>query len=142
MKKLIYILFFILVFTPFVYAGLFKKETKPELYLTSYDPRIASDYSKNKPINVFKKGDRIYFSITVEKGFKSDFIKYQIIKQDDNAHTGGYSRFMNKTVRVSNKNNYVDYFVINTKGKYFLQIFDITNLHQWIAMGAFAVLDE
>ena len=143
MKKLIYTLLFILLFASCSQAALFKKDAKPELYLTPYDPRSVNEYnSKIEPINVFKKGDRIYFSVFTKKGFKSDFIKYQIVRQDDNAHTAGYSRVMNRTVRVNNKNSYIDYFVINQKGKYFIQIFDIENLQQWIVMGAFAVFDE
>ena len=144
MKKIIYLIIFILLFTPLSNAKLFSKEDKkPVLFLTSYDPRIQKNYDeKIEPITVFRKGDRIYFSVYTKKGFKSDYIKYQIIKQDDNAHIGGYSRIMNKTVRVQNKNYYIDYFVLNQKGKYFIQIFDLENLQQWIVMGAFAVLDD
>ena len=143
MKNLICIILFIFLCSPCVYAGLFRKDSKPELYLTPYNPKVVSDCdNKIEPINVFKKGERIYFSVINKKGFKSDFIKYQVVKQDDNAHIGGYSRVMNRTVRVSDKNSYVDYFVINQKGKYFIQIFDIENLQQWVVMGAFAVLDE
>ncbi len=144
MKKLILLLSTLILFSPFCSAGIFNRtDKKPVLFLTSYDPRIKSGYDdKIEPANVFRLGDRIYFSVYTKKGFKSDYIKYQIVRQDDNAHIGGYSRVMNKTVRVSNKNYYIDYFVINRTGKYFIQIFDIENLHQWIVMGAFAVLDE
>ena len=141
MKKIIVFLFIIII-SPTAIAGLFKEKAKPELYLSASDPRDITAYNKNESINVFKKGSRIYFSIYTKKGFKSDYIKYQIIRQDDNAHIGGYSRIMNKTVRISDKNSYINYFVLNRSGKYFIQIFDIENLQQWIAMGAFAVLDE
>ena len=144
MKKLLLILFLILfIFVPIANAKWFKKDEKPQLYLTSYDPRISRGYDdKIEPINVFRVGDRIYFSVYTKKGFSSDYIKYQIVKQDDNAHIGGYSRVTNKIVKVSDKNSYIDYVVVNSAGKYFIQIFDIENLQQWIAMGAFAVLDE
>ena len=143
MKKIIYLIIFLILLVPYSDAKFFEKKQKPELYLTSYDPGEQRGYDeKIEPVNVFRVGDRIYFSIYSKQGFKSDFIKYQIIRQDDNAHIGGYSRIMNKTVRISNKNLYVDYFVLSRSGKYFIQIFDIQNLHQWLAMGAFAVLDE
>ena len=132
-----------MLFAPNCSAGLFKKDAPPELFLTPYDPRKPVGYDvKIEPVNVFRVGDRIYFSIYTKKGFNSDYIKYQIVKQNDNAHMGGYSRIMNKTVRVQDKNYYVDYFVLNLKGKYFIQIFNLDNLHHWIAMGAFAVVDE
>ena len=144
MKKIFILLSILLLFAPYCNAGIFNRaDKKPVLYLTAYDPRIVTGYDdKIEPINVFKLGDRIYFSVYTKKGFKSDYIKYQIVRQDDNAHVGGYTRVMNKTVRVSDKNSYVDYFVINRAGKYFIQIFNIENLHQWIVMGAFAVLNE
>ena len=144
MKKITVFLFLIFIFLSFSSdAFSFKRKEKASLYLTATDPRVQTYTSdRNEPINVFRKGDRIYFSVLNPKGFKSKYIKYQIIKQDDNAHIGGYSRVMNKTVMIQNKNYYIDYFTINSKGKYFIQIFDIENLHQWIVMGAFAVLDE
>ena len=144
MKKLFLSLLITVLLIPYCSAGIFNRsDKKPVLYLTAYDPRVQRGYDdKIEPVNVFRLGDRIYFSVYTKKGFKSDYIKYQIVRQDDNAHIGGYSRVMNKTVKVSNKNYYIDYFVINRTGKYFIQIFDIENLQQWIVMGAFAVLDE
>jgi hypothetical protein len=44
------------------------------------------------------------------QGFKSDYIKYQVFKQDDKAHIGGYSRIRNITKKLNNKNYYIDYF--------------------------------
>ena len=143
MKKLILVVFILIILSPAAFSKWFVHDEKPLLYLTSYDPRIQKNYDeKTEPVNVFRVGDRIYFSVLNKKGFKSDYIKYQIVKQEDNAHIGGYTRVMNKTVRLSNKNYYIDYIVLNLKGKYFIQIFDITNLQQWVVMGAFAVLDE
>ena len=145
MKKLILIVLLIFVTQSLCYdtSYAFGKKSQPVLLLTSYDPRVTSGYdNKIEPINVFRTKERIYFSIYTKKRFKSDYIKYQIVKQDDNAHIGGYSRVMNRTVKVSDKNQYTDYIVLNQAGKYFIQIFDITDLQHWIAMGAFAVLND
>lgn len=143
MRKNIYItLFLLLMCAQFCFASLFQKKEKPLLYFTPFDPRTYVQYdAKIEPVNVFRKGDRIYFSVYTKNGFKSDYIKYQIVKQDNNAHIGGYSRYSNKTVKTFDKNYYIDYFVINSSGKYFLQVFDLENLNQWIVMGAFAVVD-
>ena len=72
---------------------------------------------------------------------RSDYIKYQIVKQDDNAHVAGYTRIRNITCRVKNKNYYSDYFILFEEGKYFLQVFDIQNLHQWLVIGGFRVVE-
>ena len=142
MKKLLAILFLILLCTP-TYAFFFKKKEKPTLFLSSIDPRVTISYDeKINNEDVFKIGDKIYFLIYNPEGFKSDYIKYQIFKQDDNAHVGGYSRIRNITRRVDNKNYYVDYFVLSEAGKYGLQIFDIENLHHWIAFAHFLVVEE
>ena len=37
--------------------------------------------------------------------------------------------------------NYYDYFILYEAGKYYLQIFDIENLNQWIVIGEFRVVD-
>ncbi len=145
MKKNIFLCLILIMFVFCQNASFaFGKKTSPTLYLTPYDPASTSHYNDNKvePVNVFACGTRIYFSVYTKKGFKSNFIKYQIVKQDDNAHMGGYSRVMNRTVKVSNKHEYSDYFVINKAGKYFIQIFDIVDLQHWITMGAFAVVDN
>ncbi len=92
--------------------------------------------------NVFPVNSRIYFAISNPKGFKSDYIKYQIVKQDDKAHIGGLTRIRNVTCRLKNKNSYFDYFLLGEAGVYYIQIFDITNLQQWVAIERFKVVSE
>lgn len=122
---------------------LFKKTPKPALFLTSYNPSTELQYDKIiKSQEFFKTNSRIYFQIYNPKGFKADYIKYQIIKQDDNAHTGGYSRIRNITSRLKNKNYYSNYFTLSEAGKYYLQIFDIENLQQWVAIAHFTVEND
>ena len=61
---------------------------------------IRDEIAFIKSFDVFGINKRIYFLIYTPEGFKSDYIKYQIVKQDDNAHVGGYSRVRNITRRV------------------------------------------
>lgn len=124
-------------------AFAFKKKEKPVLILSSrnFIGEINLD-ERLKEKSVFKTNERIYFYLYNPLGFKSNYIKYQIVKQDDNAHVGGYTRIRNLTRRVSDKFNYCDYFVLSQKGKYIIQIFDIENLHQWITFGNFLVVEE
>ena len=141
MKKIISIVFLFLVsFSSVCDARIFQKKQKPTLILSPYDPREVKYEAMPQEASMFKTGERIYFFIYVPEGFKSQYIKYQIVKQDDNAYVGGFTRERNVTVKVKDKNSYVDYFVINQKGKYFIQIFDITDVHHWLAIGAFRVL--
>ena len=142
MKKIIYYLLLITLFVSnqFVFA---KKLDNPVLILSSKnlsEINETDNYFEDK--SVYNVNERIYFSIYHPKGFKSDFIKYQIVKQDDKAHFGGYTRIRNKTVRLKDRNYYSDYIYLTEAGKYFIQIFDITNLHQWVVIGAFLVKNE
>ena len=118
-------------------------KNKSSLYISATNPMEDSNYETEiQSHSVFKINSRIYFLIYNPKGFKSNYIKYQIVKQDDKAHIGGYTRARNKTVRLKNKNYYCDYFVLSETGKYFLQVFDITDLNTELAVGAFRVVDE
>lgn len=141
-KKYLIIVFAILLM-PSSFAFFWKKQEPPSLFLTSTDPRATIGLDETlKSEDVFRVGNRIYFLIYTPAGFKSDYIKYQIVKQDDNAHVGGYTRIRNITRRVNDKNYYIDYFVLSETGKYIIQVFDIENLHHWLALGRFLVKDE
>ena len=96
---------------------------------------------QKKQQNIFHIGEKIYFLAYTPEGFKSDYIKYQLVKQADEAHVGGYSRVRNVTCRIRNKNYYSDYFILYEAGKYYLQVFDIQNLHQWVVIGEFRVVE-
>ncbi len=140
-RLLVFLLLFCFV-NP-VFAFFWSKKEKPTLFLSTNDPRLTIQHNqKLANQDVFKIGDRIYFLVYTPDGFKSDYIKYQVFKQDDNAHLGGYTRIRNITRRVYDKNYYVDYFILTEAGKYGLQIFDIENLHHWIAFGHFLVVNE
>ncbi len=134
---LIFLIFFSLVLNPAL-----AKKTNPVLILSLNNPSELRENEIIRESDVFKVNEKIYFSIFNPEGFKSNYIKYQIIKQDDNAHIQGFTRIRNITKRIKDKNFYSDYFIISQSGKYYIQIFDITNLHQWLAIGAFRVVEE
>lgn len=145
MKKYLIAVFLILItgFCSCSFAFSFKKEKKPILYVLPIDPKSKSNLDEAiESYTRFIVSTKIYFMIYNPKGFTSDYIKYQIVKQEDEAHIGGYTRIRNITKRVNDKNYFSDYFVLHEKGKYYLQVFDITNLHQWLAITYFEVVDE
>lgn len=140
MKKIL--VFFIVFFFFCGCAFAFGKKPKPVLFLSESEEALEKEIlSNDHGKDVFAVDKKIYFLVYTPKGFESDYIKYQIVKQDDNAHRAGYSRIRNRTCRLNNKNYYSDYFVLHETGKYFIQIFDITNLHQWVAFGGFLVVE-
>ncbi len=141
MKKIISILVILTLFQ--ANAFIFKKKEKPVLILSAKNPLVTENFDEKIAENsVFKINSRIYFLVYLPDGFKSNYIRYQIVKQDDNAHEGGYSRVRAKNVRIKDKHTYSDYFTLSQTGKYYIQIFDIENLHQWRAFGGFRVVEE
>ena len=141
-KKLIVLLSFFLIVQN-AYAFFWDKKEKPSLFLSANDPRISRNgETVLENSSVFYKNRKIYYLIYNPEGFKSDYIKIQIIKQDDKAHVGGYSRIRNINKRIKDKHYYIDYFVISESGKYIIQIFDIENIHHWITYGQFLVKDD
>jgi len=138
------VLFFLILATNSASALFWNKEKKQtDLILTTKatldEKELNGAYYANA---VFRVGERIYFHVYSKEGFKSNFIKYQIVKQDDNAHIGGYSRVRNVTKRVRDRNYDSEYFVMSEKGKYLVQVFNIENLNHWIAYRDFLVVDE
>ena len=121
----------------------FKKKEEVVVVLTSKNPaEISSIDEKIVPQYVFKTNSRIYFMVSNPNGFKSDYIKYQVVKQNANIDVGGYNRVRNITARVRSKNYFSSYFTLSESGKYIIQIFDIENLQQWLVNLAFQVIDE
>lgn len=142
-KKIFIALFLAIALIKPASAWFWDKKGDVFLYLTPFNPQITiNNGEKLTTYDIFKVNSRIYFLVYSEDGFKSDYIKYQIIKQDDKVENGGYSRIRNITKRVSNKNFYIDYFVLPEAGKYALQIFDIENVHHWLVFAHFLVVND
>lgn len=136
MRRIFSIIFILLIFCSSAYC--WGRKEKSVLFLSDTPENLMQVQAKN----VFRINSRIYFAVSNPKGFKSDYIKYQIVKQDEKAHIAGLSRVRNVTCRLKNKNSYADYFVLSEAGIYFLQIFDITNLQQWVAIERFQVVSD
>ena len=143
MKKISIFLFLILFLgANCLVFGAFSKKEKASIVFSSVPVEEMGEFGFEHQDSVFKLNSRIYFCVQNPKGFESDYIRYQLVKQDDNAHIGGLTRVRNIVKRINSKNSYCDYLYLTQKGKYYLQVFDITNLHQWLAIGKFLVVDE
>ena len=88
----------------------------------------------------FKENQRINFVILSQENFSYPIIRLQILKKADNVEFLGYSLISTKDYRVSkNKNFFIDYFVINKKGKYIVQVFYLDNLNYPVIRDQFFV---
>ena len=94
------------------------------------------------PVHVFEAGKKIYYLYFNEKqDFKTDYIRVKVIKAYDKTNYGGYSVILTKDYRLmkGEKRYHTDYFVVNEKGHYIMQVYAIDNFEQDIGFGEFYV---
>ncbi len=89
---------------------------------------ITQDSMKN-PKYHFSAGNRVYFGVLAKKTFRDDVIQYQVLHQSDKVHLGGIKIVYSKRAALEYEDFYTDYFVPREAGKYFIQIFELNNLH-------------
>ncbi len=82
----------------------------------------------NHPGRNFAADQPIHYILIVPKGFKNDYIRTQIVKKDEKTAHWGYKIYQSKDFRIdTTKNYFINYFVINEPGYYFMQIFSFDN---------------
>lgn len=121
------------------------------LFLTGCDsekPQIAfssTPFSKElgyTPQNIYKKGERVYFLLYNPKDFKTRLLKINVFRKDPDADEYfGYESLYNKTIELTDKKFYTDYYIMNKKGIYIFQIFEYTNIHKPVIIGIVRVED-
>ncbi len=98
-------------------------------YSVVMDNKPITQDSMKKPKYHFSAGNRVYFGVIAKKKFKDDVIQYQVLHQSDKVHLGGITIVYSKRARLDYEDFYTDYFVPRKAGKYFIQIFELNNLH-------------
>lgn len=105
----------------------------------------AVPFSKDfgyKPQNTYKKGEKIYYLLYNPKEFKTRLIKVQVFRKDPDADEfWGYEYLYDKTVELTDKRLYTDYFIINKAGYYIFQIFEYTNTLKPVIKGIVKVTE-
>lgn len=119
---------------------------------------FTSGYKKNAPIILFNSqpitaetmlnnskefqtGERIYYIFITEKPFHGDLIRIQLLKKEEKTSIGGYKIISANDYRVQQDQVYYynDYFVINERGCYVLQVFSLDKLDKPLARDYFFV---
>lgn len=90
---------------------------------------------------IFHSGDRIYYLFIAPKRMDNKFIRVQIFKMTDKAPWGGYEVLRTKDYRLMKDERYyhTNYFVLNEKGRYVMQVFSINNLQHPLSIGDFYI---
>lgn len=91
----------------------------------------------------FPKGEKIYYYIASKKKIKDEYIRVQIFKKDDKSEFWGYNIEMTMDEYIGKgKRYYTDYFVMQNKGYYIMQVFTFKDLDKPIVREDFWVYDN
>lgn len=89
----------------------------------------------------FSSGNRIYYLFIAPEKMKNNYIRVQVFKITDKAAGGGAEVLRTKDFRLMKDQRYyhTDYFVLNEKGRYVLQVFSMNDLQRPLALNDFFV---
>ena len=90
---------------------------------------------------VFSEGGRVYYLFIAPKKMKNQFIRVQVFKMTDKAALGGYEVVRTKDYRLMKDERYyhTNYFVLNEKGRYVMQVFSHDDFTRPIGINDFYV---
>ena len=72
----------------------------------------------------FPAGEKVYYILINNEGFKDDYIRVQIVKKEEKTNHWGYKIYWSKDYQIDTSLDYFkSYFVIDEPGYYFMQIF-------------------
>ena len=122
-------LFLLFISICFVCGWGFRCRKKDALLLFNSQP-ITNQTINNAGRN-FKAGEKVYYILINEEGFKDDYIRVQLVKKEQKTNHWGYKIYWSKDYEIDTSLKYFsDYFVINEPGYYFMQIFSFDDFSQ------------
>lgn len=132
MKKIL----LLLLFSVFILTGC---SNNRGFILFNSQPFAKENISYHKKI--FLSGNRIYYLFIAPEKMKNNYIRVQVFKITDKAAGGGAEVLRTKDFRLMKDQKYyhTDYFVLNEKGRYILQVFAMDDLQHPLALNDFFV---
>lgn len=130
MKKLIILLFFSMFF-------LTGCANKRGFVLFNSQPFTKENVAYHQ--KTFQAGNRVYYLFIAPEKMKNNYIRVQVFKITDKAAGGGAEVLRTKDFRLMKDQRYyhTDYFVLNEKGRYILQVFSMEDLQRPLALNDF-----
>lgn len=120
LKYLTVILCLVSIF--FVSGFGFKCRKRKALLLFNSQP--ITNQTINHAGRNFKAGEKVYYILLNDEGFKDDYIRVQIVKKEEKTNHWGYKVYWSKDYEIDTSLKYFkSYFVIDEPGYYFMQIF-------------------
>ena len=135
-KYLTAILCLISVF--FVCGFGFKCRKRKALLLFNSQP--ITNQTINQAGRNFKAGEKVYYILLNDEGFKDDYIRVQIVKKEQKTNHWGYKVYWSKDYEIDTSLKYFkSYFVIDEPGYYFMQIFSFDDFDWPIIRNDFGI---
>ena len=130
MKKIFVLLFFSII----LLTGCASKQG---FILFNSQPFTKENVTSHK--KTFQGGNRIYYLFIAPEKMKNNYIRVQVFKITDKAAGGGAEVLRTKDFRLMKDQRYyhTDYFVLNEKGRYILQVFSMDDLQRPLALNDF-----
>ena len=116
------ILFLVLFSVVFVCGWGFRCKKHDALLLFNSQP--ITNQTINQAGRHFKAGEKVYYILINEEGFKDEDIRDHIVKKESKTNHWGYKIYWSKDFEIDTSLKYFkSYFVIDEPGYYFMQIF-------------------
>lgn len=116
------VLFLLFVSIIFVCGWGFRCRKRDALLLFNSQP--ITNQTINNAGRYFKAGEKVYYILINEEGFKDNYIRVQIVKKEEKINHWGYKVYWSKDFEIDSSLKYFkSYFVIDEPGYYFMQIF-------------------
>ena len=96
------------------------KDTTPRIFLST-KPVARETFV---PMQEFKKNDTINFVLIAPKGFKSETIRFQLLKKSNLSAMWGYTLALGKDYNAEHTNYLTGAFTVYSEGRYQLMFFD------------------
>jgi len=132
MKKLIIILILIL----FYITGC---KERNNIIVFNDEPFSKDNFYQVK--SNFRAGTRVYYLVATSKKLKPPYIRVQVSNVTDKVHTLFYKPIWASDYKLMKDEvyYYTNYFVMQGKGKYLIQIFRLDDLHHPLSFAFFTV---
>lgn len=115
-------------------------EAKNKSYVL-FNTEPITEYNVSSCKKIFSPEKRIYYLFIAPKRMSNKYIRVQVFKFNDKDAGGGAEVLRTMDFRLMKDQRYYhsDYFVLNSKGRYVLQVFSMNDLQRPLAFNDFYV---
>lgn len=120
--------------------AIFLSGCKKDQPLLFFNTQPITRETVSHPSRNFALGEPVHYILIVPKGFKSEYLRVQLVKKEEKTNHWGYKIYQSKDYHIdTSKKYYIGKVVPGEKGYYFMQIFQFGNFDIPVARNDFWV---